>query len=107
MRRQWWQRLAFCAVCACMPFAAGSFAAEKPVVRTVLIDGTAFSPNTMTVKRGDTILWVNKDPFPHTATAMDGTFDSKSIDAGKSWRYVASKPGDYTYTCTFHPTMKA
>jgi plastocyanin len=26
---------------------------------------------------------------------------------GKSWKYVASNPGEYRYTCTFHPTMKA
>ena len=97
--------LAFCAACAL--FAAGSLAADKPVVHTIVMDGTAFSPDTLTVKRGDTVVWVNKDPFPHTVTAVDGAFDSKSIDAGKSWKYVASKPGDFRYTCLFHPTMKA
>jgi plastocyanin len=29
------------------------------------------SPDTLTVKRGDTAVWVNKDPFPHTVTAVD------------------------------------
>jgi plastocyanin len=97
--------LTFCAACAL--FAAGRLAADKSVVHTIVMDGTAFSPDTLTVKRGDTVVWVNKDPFPHTVTAVDGAFDSKSIDAGKSWRYVASKPGEYRYTCTFHPTMNA
>ena len=41
----------------------------------------------MTAKRGDTIVWVNKDPFPHTATAK-GVFDSHEIAAGKSWKYT-------------------
>ena len=34
-------------------------------------------------------------------------FDSRSIEPNASWTYVASKAGDYAYTCSFHPTMKA
>ena len=64
-------------------------------------------PETLTVKRGDTAVWVNKDPFPHTVTAVDGAFDSKSIDAAKSWKYVAKRPEEYRYAGTFHSTMKA
>jgi plastocyanin len=71
---------------------------------TVVMDGTRFHPETLTVKRGDRVVWVNKDPFPHTATAA-GTFDSRSIAAGKSWTYVARKSGEFAYVCTFHPGM--
>ena len=100
--------LAFCAACACALLTAGSLAADKPAVHTIVMDGTAFLPDTLTVKRGDTVVWVNKDPFPHTVTAVDGAFDSKSIDVGKRWKYVAKKPREYRYICTFHqPTMKA
>ena len=35
-----------------------------------------------------------------------GNFDSKSIAAGASWRFKASKPGVYDYICTLHPNMK-
>ena len=48
------------------------------------MDGTRYEPALITVKKGESVTWVNKDPFPHTATAA-GTFDSKSIAAGKSW----------------------
>jgi plastocyanin len=72
---------------------------------TVAMDGTRFIPETLTVKRGDRVVWVNKDPFPHTATAA-GTFDSKDIAAGKSWTYVAGKLGEFAYVCTLHPGMK-
>jgi plastocyanin len=51
------------------------------------------------------VVWVNKDPFPHTATAR-GNFDSGSIAAGRSWSLVAREPGDYAYICTLHPGMK-
>ena len=74
---------------------------------TVTIDGTSFDPETITVKAGDTVVWVNKDPFPHTATSQAGGFDSKEIPAGKSWQFKTTKAGVFAYTCTFHPTMKA
>jgi len=72
---------------------------------TIAMDGTRFIPETLTIKRGDRVVWVNKDPFPHTATAA-GTFDSKSIVAGHSWSYVARKSGEFAYVCTLHPGMK-
>ena len=56
------------------------------------------------IKSGDTVVWVNKDPFPHTATAK-GRFDSGSIPASKSWKWKAGKAGDYPYICTLHPNM--
>jgi len=49
---------------------------------------------------------VNKDFFPHTATAKDKTFDSGSIDANGSWAFTAEKTGDHPCGCNFHPTMK-
>jgi plastocyanin len=73
---------------------------------TITIENMQFSPAQLAVHRGDRIVWVNKDLFPHTATANNKAFDSGSIAAGSSWTYVANKPGDYAYGCTFHPTMK-
>jgi plastocyanin len=72
--------------------------------RTITIENMRFDPMELTVKRGTRIIWRNQDLFPHTATAK--SFDSGSIDANKSWTYVADKPGDYAYWCAFHPTMK-
>jgi len=73
----------------------------------VTIENLEFSPKQLTVRRGDRIVWVNKDLFPHTATADGHAFDSRSIAPNASWTYVAGKPGEYPYGCTFHPTMKA
>ena len=85
--------------------AVGATGAAKPVSHTVAIEGVKYEPEALTVKRGDTVVWVNKDPFPHTVTAA-GVFDSHSVRAGGSWKYVARKMGDYTYICTLHPNMK-
>jgi plastocyanin len=80
-------------------------AAPKPAAHAVVIDGTRFEPASLTVQRGDVVVWVNRDPFPHTATAA-GAFDSGSIAAGKSWRFAARASGTFEYLCTFHPNMK-
>ena len=85
------------------PITAG---AAKPVEHTVTIEGLQFNPQELTVHQGDRIVWVNKDLFPHTVTAVSKMFDSRSIAADASWSYVANKRGDYAYGCTFHPTMK-
>jgi plastocyanin len=73
----------------------------------VAIDGTAFTPATLHVKVGDRVTWINRDPFPHTATAREGEFDSREIKPGKSWTYRATRQGEFPYVCMLHPTMTA
>jgi plastocyanin len=87
----------------------GPVAAERPESKTytVTIESMRFQPEHLTVARGDTIVWVNKDPVPHTATSSDGVFDSKTIQPEKSWRFTAREKGEFAYVCTFHPTMTA
>ncbi len=88
--------------------AAGAPAAEpagKPASHNVAIEGVAYQPAVVVVRRGDTVAWVNKDPFPHTVTAP-GAFDSHDIPAGATWKHVARTPGDFSYICTLHPNMK-
>jgi plastocyanin len=80
-------------------------AVAASATQTVTIDGLKYDPDPLTVNRGDTIVWVNKDPFPHTVTAK-GAFDSHEIAAGKSWKYIATKAGEYSYVCTLHPNMQ-
>ncbi len=101
-------RIALAAACAWGALwpGAGALADAKPATHTVVIEGLKFVPQTLTVKRGDTVVWVNKDPYPHTATAK-GMFDSGSIADGASWKYTARRAGEHPYICTFHPNMKA
>lgn len=86
--------------------ALDAIADANPTTHTVVIEGLKFLPETLAVRRGDTVVWVNKDPYPHTATAK-GVFDSGSLAEGQSWNYVARQPGEHAYLCTFHPNMKA
>ena len=79
----------------------------KPKTHTVTIEGMRFLPEVLTVVPGDTVVWVNKDLVPHTATSTAGSFDSMEIQADKSWKFTIRKTGDFAYICKFHPTMKA
>jgi plastocyanin len=79
--------------------------AAAATTHVVTIDGVTYAPAALTVKRGDTVVWRNKDPFPHTVTAAR-EFDSGSIAAGREWKLVARKPGAYAYLCTLHPNMQ-
>lgn len=76
-----------------------------PAVHTVTMEAMRFQPADLKVRVGDTVIWVNKDLFPHTATAR-GVFDSGSIAPDASWRYTVAASGVTDYDCTFHPTMK-
>jgi plastocyanin len=82
-------------------FLSNSYGKEHMVV----IESMKFEPKELTVKKGDTITWINKDFFPHTATSLKN-FNSKGIPAGKSWSYKAMTPGNFQYKCLFHPPMK-
>lgn len=64
-----------------------------------------YVPETLTVRRGERIVWVNRDVVPHTVTHK--SFDSNVISQDATWTYVASTPGRYSYGCALHPTMRA
>jgi plastocyanin len=80
-------------------------ATPPPVTHRVMMEAVAFTPASLTLKAGDRIVWVNKDPFPHTATAA-GAFDSREMAPDASWTFHATTPGEIHYICVYHPTMK-
>ena len=66
----------------------------------------AYKPGTITVHRGDKIVFSNKSNAIHTVTARDGkSFDSKNITIGHSWTYTAKKVGTFSYYCVYHALM--
>jgi plastocyanin len=79
-------------------------AADKPAA-TVNMNGSAFTPETVSIAEGQTVQFLNDDDVPHTVTATDKTFDSGNIDAHKSWNYTFKKAGTYVYGCTYHAWM--
>jgi plastocyanin len=66
----------------------------------------AFHPETLQVRRGDTVVWINRDIVPHTATAAGPpSWDTGPLPRGKSGSYVVRRQGVEPYLCKLHPTM--
>ncbi len=79
--------------------------AATPTTHTVVMESVSFQPQVLTIRLGDSVVWLNKDPFPHTATSR--AFDSMVIAAEGSWRHTPKASGELPYVCVLHPTMKA
>ncbi|GLR91745.1 cupredoxin domain-containing protein [Bradyrhizobium iriomotense] len=72
----------------------------------ISMENLEISPAEVSAKVGDTIEWINKDVFAHTATARNGDFDV-NLPAKKSATSVVKKAGTVEYYCRYHPNMKA
>jgi len=72
----------------------------------ITMENLEISPAEVSVKVGDTVEWINKDVFAHTATATAGDFDV-TLPPKKSATFVLKKAGTVDYYCRFHPNMKA
>lgn len=83
---------------------ATTFAAAQAETITVTVNKMAFSPATVEAKVGDTIEWVNKDTFAHTATVKDVW--EAMLPVKKAGSITVDKAGVIDYICRFHPNMK-
>jgi plastocyanin len=74
----------------------------------VKIDNFSFAPSEITVAKGTTVKWVNRDDIPHTVVSDDkSTFKSKPLDTDDKFSYTFTKEGTYSYFCSIHPKMTA
>jgi plastocyanin len=73
----------------------------------VTIQDYTYKPASITVPKGTTVTFTNRDSTPHTATSKEpGVFESGSIDTGKSGTVKLEESGTFAYYCAFHPFMK-
>lgn len=72
---------------------------------SVDITNFAFSPNKVYVLTGGAVTWTNKDGVDHTATDLNGTFDSGHINPSQTFKFTFAKAGTYTYHCLIHSMM--
>ena len=72
----------------------------------ITMENLVISPAEASAKVGDTIEWINRDIFAHTATARSGDWDV-TIPPKKTVTSVLKKAGTMEYYCRFHPNMKA
>ncbi len=86
--------------------------ANAVATSSVEIKDFAYSPSNITVKKGTTVTWTNKDSVAHTVTSDDNDkntdkLDSKLLQKGESFKATFNTTGTYRYHCAPHPNMTA
>jgi plastocyanin len=79
--------------------------ARGPATHIVVVDKMTFGALPGGLHVGDTIVWVNRDIFQHSATATDRSFDV-DLPPGKSARLMLKRAGAVRFSCKYHPGMK-
>jgi plastocyanin len=84
---------------------AGS--SEPSATNAVTIQSFAFSPASITVKKGATVTWTNQDSAAHTVIETDSQTgpNSPDLSKGKSYSFTFDSAGTYHYHCSIHPSM--
>lgn len=87
--------------------ASVSVTEEKPPMKfsAVNIQNFAFSPSSLTIKKGTTVTWTNNDATPHQIKS--GTFNSVLLSKGQSYSFTFDNAGTFDYSCLPHPSMTA
>lgn len=76
----------------------------EPKVHTVEIAQMKFEPAVLNVRKGDKIIWINKDLVDHDITDQNKTWASSKLPGGASWNMVVTK--SEAYYCNLHVVMK-
>jgi plastocyanin len=70
-----------------------------------------FIPSSVSIMKGDTVVWSNDDTAAHTVTSgspadgPSGMFDSSLLIGGKSFEHTFDSSGSVDYFCMVHPWM--
>ena len=74
-------------------------------IHEVEIRDFEFSPKHLDVKTGDTVRFTNYDLAPHTATAVDDSWDTGDLALNQSVMIEVTENWQGEYYCAFHPVM--
>ncbi len=73
---------------------------------------SSYSPNPISIEKGQTITWYNGDAISHTVTSGQDNdndagedFDSNAIIPNQYFSYTFDDSGEYPYYCIYHPSM--
>lgn len=77
---------------------------NKPQTHIIEIKGMSFQPENLTVHKGDTVVWINKDIVAHDVTQENQTWASPPIVNEASWKKEITQSD--SYYCSIHLVMK-
>lgn len=86
-------------------FGGTAVSQPPPKQHTVVMANMSYGRLPANVRAGDSIVWVNRDTVPHTATARNKSFDVR-VQAGRRVRMVVRKAGAVSIYCIWHPAMR-
>jgi amicyanin len=78
--------------------------ASNPQTYNVTIQNLAFNPAQLTIKKGDTVIWTNKDSMNHQVSGNG--FQSNPFGNGQTFSFTFNTAGTFDYICLIHPYMK-
>ena len=81
-------------------------AAAAPHTYTFVMDKLKFGAVPTGLRKGDTLIFVNKDMFKHSATATDGHSFDVDLPPGSAKKMVLTKTGTIPFFCRYHPNMR-
>ncbi len=87
------------------PTKSASIPVPSPVTHNVTIQGFAYIQQSLIVKKGDTVVWTNKDSTAHTVTGKNGGPSSPTLNTDATYSYTFRDAGTFSYYCAFHPSM--
>jgi plastocyanin len=93
------------AAAAALAAAAACSNEHAPQRHEIALQAFGFVPAVQAAAPGDTLVFVNHDAVPHTATALDGSWDTGNMPANTTRTVIVPAAGGGDYRCTFHPTM--
>ena len=80
---------------------------QAQAANEVIIQGMAFSPQTITVAVNTTVKWTNNDAISHTVTSDTGLFNSGTLAPAGTFSFQFTAAGTFTYHCSIHTDMTA
>lgn len=82
-----------------------SIAPTSVTTSNIIIQNFSFSQPSITIKKGETVVWTNKDSTGHTITGNNNDLSSPTLSTDQTYSFTFNNVGTFSYHCSIHPSM--